>query len=137
MQLNNPFTAPKKRKKYMFHQDSRFKFGWDLAMALVLMTICVVMPVHIAFDSQTELWCKIYLFTDLLFLVDMVFSFFTSLPMKKEGDEIVEEVTDRKIIAVKYLTTWFIIELLAILPVDVIFSSLTGEKPHLCPTSDD
>ena len=88
-EINNPFTAPKKRLKFMFHQDSHFKFGWDLCMALLLVAICIVMPVHIAFKSETDTWCKIYLCFDFMFLIDMVLTFFTSLPQSKEDDKIV------------------------------------------------
>ena len=57
----------------------------------------------------------------------MVFSFFTTLPPK--GEE--QEITNRAEIAKSYLTTWFPIELLSIIPVDLITSVLVG-RPAIC-----
>jgi hypothetical protein len=57
----------------------------------------------------------------------MVFSFFTSLPAS-EGEE---ELIDRKKIAKHYLTGWFSLEFLAIVPIDPIFNLLLG-YPCIC-----
>ena len=57
---------------------------------------------------------------DTMFFIDMVMSFFTSY--QPGGDE--EEQTNRKEIAIHYLRTWFILDLFAILPFDLIFKVL-------------
>ena len=128
----NPFTQPKKEKSCLFHYQSKFKFGWDLLTTFLLFIICLVMPVHIAFKNETDTWCWIYQCMDLIFLIDMIFSFFTTIPHSSTE----QEVTDRKEIAVQYLKTWFPIELLAIIPVDLIVSSLMG-KPSICGMHGD
>lgn len=120
----------------MFHQDSVFKFSWDIVMAFLLCAICIVMPVHIAFKSETHAWCKIYLGFDFMFLLDMIFTFFTSLPQKKIDEEVIDEITDRKQIAERYFKSWFPIELLAILPIDFIMSAFMGH-PKLCDLYED
>jgi hypothetical protein len=111
----------------MFHQDSRFKFVWDISMTALLFFICLVMPVHMAFQDETSTWCWIYYGIDSIFLTDIVLTFFTTLPEK--DDE--EELTDRKEIAKLYLRTWFPIEFLAIMPFDLIFTAALGE-PEMC-----
>ena len=80
-----------------------------------------------AFKSETTGWCKTYACIDSIFLIDIIFSFFTTLPPLEEEDEL----TDRKEIAKTYLKTWFSIELIAIIPIDFVFSCLAG-KPSLC-----
>jgi len=132
MALFDPFKVAKKRKNCIFHQDNKCKFYWDLGMTACLFFICLIIPVHMAFKSESPTWCKIYFAIDFFFLVDMILTFFTSLPA--EGNE--DELTDRKQIAITYLKTWFGIELLAILPVDLIFSSLAG-NPNMCGVKEN
>ena len=92
---NNPFKKPKKREPCMFHQDSKFKFTWDLIMTVLLFIICVCMPIHLAFKSEDVYWCWTYFSIDILFVIDMCFTFFTTIPEKEDE----EELTDRKEIA--------------------------------------
>ena len=100
-------------------------------MTFLLLVICFCMPIHLAFKTEDVHWCWTYLTIDLFFVVDMIFTFFTTIP--ENGDE--EELTDRKKIAGeyfgKYLNGWFTIELFAVIPVDFIFSILSG-APQLC-----
>ena len=127
LEQNNPFKAPKRRVGCMFHQDSQFKFGWDIMMTALLLVICFCMPIHLAFKNEDNYWCWSYFSIDTLFVVDIVFTFFTTIPEREEE----EELTDRKQIAKEYLTGWFFIEFVAIIPVDIIFSSYGG-SPKLC-----
>jgi hypothetical protein len=100
-------------------------------MTLLLLVICFFMPIHLAFKTEDVRWCWTYLSIDIFFVIDMVFTFFTTIPEK--DDE--EELTDRKKIAGEYFGTylngWFTIELFAVIPVDLIFSTLNG-TPQLC-----
>ena len=97
-------------------------------MAILLLSVCMAMPVTIAFKSETNTWCKIYYITDFFFLIDMILTFYTTLPPKNEEKEIV----DRKIIAKTYLKGWFPVELLAVIPFDLIFSIVMGRQPKFC-----
>ena len=54
-----------------------------------------------------------------MFLADIVLSFFTSIP----ETEYEEEIMDKKIISVKYLSGWFLIDFLSIIPVHVLFDA--------------
>ena len=80
-----------------------------------------------ALKIESNTWCWVFISMDTMFFIDMVMSFFTSY--QPGGDE--EEQTNRKEIAIHYLRTWFILDLFAILPFDLIFSSLSG-APKLC-----
>lgn len=91
-------------------------------MTLVLIITCVLTPYNIAFYSGNEPDGLKYLILaiDCLFLIDIGVIFNTvyyNLDM--------ETVTDRKSIASNYLTGWFIVDLLAILPFDIILSAGT------------
>ena len=80
-----------------------------------------------AFQQETNTWCWVYYCIDTFFLVDIILTFFTTLP--EHDDE--EELTDRKEIARKYMKSWFPIEFLAIMPFDLIFTAALG-KPEVC-----
>lgn len=96
-----------------------FKIHWDIFITILLLTVCVVVPVHIVFQYEGQLWCIIFFAIDGAFLVDILMSFFTSIPESENEDEI----KDRKKIAVNYLNGWFTIDLISIIPFHVIFES--------------
>ena len=54
-----------------------------------------------------------------MFLVDIILSFYTSIPECEKHNEI----TDKRKIATNYLKTWFGIDLLSIMPFHMIFDS--------------
>jgi hypothetical protein len=91
-------------------------------MAILLLSVCMIMPVTTALKIESNTWCKVFYISDFFFLIDMIFTFFTTLPPKNEDKEVV----DRKVIANTYLSGWFPIELLAIMPLDLLFSIAVG-----------
>jgi hypothetical protein len=63
------------------------------------------------------IWCSVFFTIDFLFLIDVILSFFTSIPETEKKDEI----TDKKKIAFRYLKGWFAIDILSIMPFHVMF----------------
>ena len=55
--LDDPFKKAKKRKFCIFYQDNSCKFYWDMTMTACLFFICLVIPVHMAFKSESVTWC--------------------------------------------------------------------------------
>ena len=98
-------------------QENKLKFQWDLFITVLLLTVCTVMPVHIVFQYESVPWCIVFFTIDFMFLIDIVLSFFTSIPETENEDEVL----DRKKIAVNYLQGWFSIDFLSIIPFQVIF----------------
>jgi len=91
----------------------------------MLLFTCTATPLRIAFEDSVNMeidiaWAIIDNFVDLCFLIDIVLNFF----MAYYNDEF-KLVDDRKLIRKKYLTTWFTIDVVAILPIDYILR--TGE----------
>ena len=109
----------KGRKKCLIYQHSPFRFAWDIFITSQLICICTVMPYHIAFNHKTLEWCITYYVMDFFFAIDIAIIFFTTLPETDEKDE----VTDKKSIAIAYIKSWFFIDLMAIFPFDLLFSS--------------
>ena len=95
------------------------RLPWDIIVTVLLVFVCVVTPLHIAFNYVTYWWCMSYYLIDFLFMIDIIVIFFTTL---SETDEQ-PEITDRKQIAISYLKGWFFVGLMAIFPFDLMAKS--------------
>jgi hypothetical protein len=91
-------------------------------MTLVLVITCILTPYNIAFYSGDEppALAMTILMIDVLFLVD-IFVIFNTVFYNEE----METITSRKLIAKNYLGGWFMVDLLAIVPFDIILSAGT------------
>ena len=105
--------------------------GWDIYITTLLIFICTVTPLHIAFNIRTRGWCIAYFIFDSFFMIDIFVIFFTSLPETDERDEI----TDRKEIAINYLSGWFFVDIMAIFPFDLMAAMFFGDF-KVCPECD-
>ena len=77
-----------------------------------------ITPFRTAFhDYDTLPWIIVDSFVDLCFLVDMIQNFFYAY-YDSDGNIVV----DRKKIAIKYLGTWFALDLIAIIPFNLMFN---------------
>jgi len=100
--------------------------SWDMFMALVLIWSCIVTPVQVAlFDEIKAGWTTVNYLVDFLFLVDICVIFNTAFL-----DADMEVVTDRGLIAWNYLTSWLAVDLVAILPFELMVSA-NGEAANL------
>ena len=105
-----------KRKSCMFYPEDNFKSNWDLAISIILIFTCLVFPVRIAFvEEDDSLWKAINLTIDTLFFMDIIATFNNAY-----YDEDYQIVTNRKLIASKYLRSWFVIDLFAVVPFDML-----------------
>ena len=92
-------------------------------MLLLLLIVSLIVPVRLAFVEQDNgSWFVFYIITDVFFLIDLILTFFTSVPDEKR----VYEITDKEVIAKKYLKGWFWIDLISILPFDIVLP--TGDN---------
>ena len=100
----------------VIRENSRFRFGWDLFILVLIIASCLLIPFQIAFRHVTD-WSgtEIVYLIDLFFLIDIVLNFFTSY--RHKGTEI----ADRKKVSAHYLKTLFVIDLLANFPLDAFF----------------
>jgi len=112
---DNPFFFKNKKSECIISGSGMIIFAWDSLIMVILSVICITMPYHIAFSTETPFWCVTYHFMNFVFFVDIILTFFTSIPAKNGF----QEVFDKKKIALKYLQGWFIVDFLSILPFDV------------------
>lgn len=94
-------------------------------MTLILIFSCFVTPVQIAlFENMSKAWTITNYSIDCLFLIDILVNF--NLATYNEDMEVIE---DRLSITKNYLKGWFSVDLIAIMPFDLMAS--TGESTRL------
>ena len=85
-------------------------------MTFILLITCMQTPYIIAFVPDEPLGLKIFNYAiDGLFFVDIIVIFNTVF-----YDNDITVVDNHKAIAINYLRGWFMVDLLAIIPIDVI-----------------
>jgi voltage-gated potassium channel len=87
----------------------------DVAVLAATIFVAAVMPLEVVFGSPDAVWITaVSLFTALLFARDVATRF--SRPIVVGG----RPVTERAVIRRHYLRTWFVVDVLAAIPFDVI-----------------
>ena len=104
----------------IIHHNNVYKLVWDVLVLKILLVISIIVPYRLAFSDQDPIgWLLFYIITDVIFLVDIILTFLTSLYEPDTGLEIV----DKRFIARRYLKGWFWVDSIAILPLDFIMMS--------------
>ena len=92
---------------------SKFKEKWDL---LIMITACwnvFWLPISIAFGSTNQTSERIDLLVDICFVFDIMIVFRSCY-----HDEFGNQITDSKLIAIKYLKGKFLADLVSTVPFD-------------------
>jgi hypothetical protein len=85
-------------------------------MTIVLLVTCIITPYHIVFSRSNELVNNL---TDVLFAVDILVIFNTAYYNLN-----MDLVDDRKAIAKHYLKGWFTVDLLPIIPFEIMLTKI-------------
>lgn len=116
------YRKHKKEGSWLLYPEDQHKVSWDLFITMILMVSCVITPYNIAFASdngQEPLGWSIVNYTiDILFAFD-IFVIFNSCFY----DDEFQIVEDRVIIAKSYAMSWLIIDVVSIIPFELIFKS--------------
>ena len=100
--------------------QSKFLMWWDVLTAFALLWTAFVTPFEVGFLSPKENYVSplfiINRFVDFVFLCDMVLAFF--LPFRSTPKNGGMWVFDNRRIAKKYLSSWFLLDLLTGVPFD-------------------
>jgi voltage-gated potassium channel len=95
----------------MILPDSKFRQLWDLLVLVIAVYSGITIPLIIIFNIFSELYCDISAWiTTAVFLGDIIVKFNTAIQGRGKL------ILNRKEIAKKYLSSWFIIDLLASVP---------------------
>ena len=97
--------------------NSTKRVAWDVTTAVLLVYIAFTAPFRIAFNvDPVGFWYVLERFIDIFFIVDLAINFRTAYS-NREG----AIVTDVWKMAKHYLWTWFLIDFVSSVPVDLIF----------------
>jgi len=108
------------RVKCLIYPSDKIKIMfWDIVMSICLLITCILIPFNMAFAETLDyiLWYNIFMYTiDGLYLIDIFVNFNTAISSENE----IHMITERKKIAINYIKTWFIIDLVSVIPFDLI-----------------
>ena len=101
-------------------------------MLVMIISLSISVPYRIAFeDVAPPTWVYIDTVLDFLFIIDMILNFFTAIE-NDNGDIII----DRKKIALRYLQSWFMIDLTSSIPITLIQHIATSRESLVDPQSN-
>jgi Ca2+-binding EF-hand superfamily protein len=106
-----------------------FRRGWDAVQVLVLTYIAIAVPYRTGFDLEVATGSFTFWFEvlcDVYFVFDIFLNFRTAY---RDDDGVL--ITDTKVIAHRYLRSWFIIDICACFPVTYIELLIGYERKRL------
>nr|XP_033786562.1 potassium voltage-gated channel subfamily H member 8 [Geotrypetes seraphini] len=111
-----------KKSKLIILHFSTFKAGWDWLILLATFYVAVTVPYNVSFIgnddlSTTRSTTVSDISVEILFIIDIILNFRTTY-VSKSGQVIFEA----RSICIHYVTTWFIIDLIAALPFDLLYA---------------
>eukprot|EP00947_MAST-08B_sp_MAST-8B-sp1_P005483 g5483.t1 len=113
---------------YIMLPHSIFVKYWDILVMLLLMYVTFIIPVRVCFtinDEITEEWTSVDIFElilDIVFIVDVGVNFVTAFHEEKTFKMVVSP----KRIAMRYITGWFFIDIIACIPINLILRGVGG-----------
>ena len=113
--------------KFLVRYNHPLKLRWDFLILIFSIWNCFSLPVDIAFNPLIFDTLGNIVFNhiiDICFAFDILFHFRTTITDDSTGTEI----TDPKQIAIKYIKNKFLIDLIATIPFDSLFSDLTTRE---------
>ncbi|KAJ8415919.1 hypothetical protein AAFF_G00404760 [Aldrovandia affinis] len=114
-------VADAKKSKFILLHFSTIKAGWDWLILLATFYVAVTVPYNVCFigddDDLTRSTTVSDIAVEILFIIDIVFNFRTTY-VSQSG----QVIFDARLICIHYMTTWFIIDLVAALPFDLLYA---------------
>jgi CRP-like cAMP-binding protein len=103
-------------KRYIINPDSKYKSYFDGYIALCTVLVIFILPLRMGFSIELNTAWNVYdIIIEVSFIFDVILSFFTAYEM---SDMVLN--TDKHHITARYLKGWFIVDMLAGLPVSML-----------------
>lgn len=115
---------------WLLFPDAKWMTRWDILIFLTLVFTAIATPFEVAI-LDVKYWDWLFVanrIVDLVFLLDMIKSFFTAYRDKKLGHKWVKDIHK---IRRNYLCGWFLIDAISILPYDLMGDDATKELKAL------
>jgi hypothetical protein len=108
------------KPKYILLPNANFRVGWDMYIGMLLLYVAAWVPYRVTFLGELDDILQITEhLVDISFGIDIILNFFTGYYIIG-GEDDGHLVYDQKKIALKYMRSYFIIDLVATLPFDVM-----------------
>ena len=111
----------------LIHPKGKLLLFWSPIVIILLIYTTTLMPFMLVFydvaDEWSDPWYIFQNIVDILFWTDLLINMFSTY-----YDEEGSLVKDRKTVILNYIKTWFLIDLLACIPFDVIENAITGDS---------
>ncbi|XRB22482.1 potassium voltage-gated channel [Pseudoscourfieldia marina] len=108
---------------YIFKPDTLFRRVWDITQAFVLLYLAIVVPLRVGYDVAPKGFAfAVEFFVDLYFYIDILLNFITAIENADTG----EVISDTRTIRAQYMRSWFAIDVLACLPIDLAINIKQG-----------
>jgi len=111
----------------LIRSESYFRNFWDILIIITAVILCILLPIHIAFQPAFLALSGAYryftIFVDVLFVVDLLLQFRTTYINDTTG----EEVYSSKEIAINYLKGKFAYDLMATIPLDFLIAKASDQ----------
>ncbi|XP_024945498.1 potassium voltage-gated channel subfamily H member 8 isoform X2 [Cephus cinctus] len=118
-------TSAIKKSQFILSHYGGFKSCWDWLILIATFYVAVVVPYNASFVNTDRPTMVSDVVVEALFIVDIILNFRTTYVSRKG-----EVVSNGKSIALNYLKSWFLVDLVAALPFDVLYASdvYSGEE---------
>ena len=113
--------------RWVVHPGSRFRVTWDIAQIVILLYISLAIHYRISFNVDAYgPWYLLEFLIDVYFWIDLILGFFMAY-WEPTHDEDYRYVVDLSKIQSEYLRSWFAVDLLACIPVNLISRSIQNQ----------
>ncbi|KZC10472.1 Potassium voltage-gated channel subfamily H member 8 [Dufourea novaeangliae] len=118
-------TTGIKKSQFVLSHYGGFKSCWDWLILIATFYVAIVVPFNASFINTDRPTMVSDVVVEALFIIDIVLNFRTTYVSKKG-----EVVSNSKSIAVNYVKSWFVVDLVAALPFDFLYASdvYSGEE---------
>lgn len=117
---------------WLIHPEGTFKKVWSLVLLVFMLYTATLMPYRIAFEEAVywDFWTVVDMVLDFVFIIDLVCNFF-SITQREDGS--VE--FHRGKIALLYLKTWFLVDLISCFPMTLVDFCTGASSESSAPSS--
>lgn len=116
-----------KYKRLIIPETSRVKQGWDMYCMCLVLYVSLVIPYRLGLDlPDTRPITIVGYVMDLSFLLDMCLSFCSESYDPKAH----KMINTHKSIAIAYIKGWFWVDLISIIPFELIFKIFSNENAN-------
>lgn len=110
---------------WIIHPESIFYILWSIILRIMIIITSLTTPFMFGYDIADENgWLIINIIVEFVFIVDIIIRFFVTY--KDEENQVT--VYDKKLIAIHYLKSSFIFDLISIIPLDFILQSAVKNR---------